>query len=211
MAAGRPGPRWDALASEARARGRELRLLPLDLAERTAWPAAWEALCAEPVAGLALVAGTSHDRGIQALEPADWDRVLDVNAGFNAGLLGRLGRPGALAPGARGILVGSIVGSRGNHGQTAYAASKGALLDLLASAPKGLRLNVLLPPLVESPLLAGLTDEARHRLFSARAMADPDPALSCAEAAAFLLGDASSYVHRQAFHADSRVGALGWD
>ena len=70
---------------------------------------------------------------------------------------------------------------------------------------------MLLPPLVESPLLAHLGPEARQRLFQTRLMDDPDPALSCAQAGAFLLSDGASFIHRQAFHADSRVGALGWD
>ncbi|HTB33825.1 MAG TPA: SDR family oxidoreductase, partial [bacterium] len=152
-----------------------------------------------------------HDTGLGKLDESAWDRVWDANVGFHAEFLQSLARPGALAPRARGILVGSIVGSRGNHGQTAYAASKGALLELLPQAPQGLRLNVLLPPLVDSPLLANLSDEARARLFKSRLMDDADPAQSCAEAGAFLLGDGSSYVHRQAFHADSRVTALGWD
>ena len=78
-------------------------------------------------------------------------------------------------------------------------------------APKGLRLNVLLPPLVDSPLLANLSDEARIKLFKNRLLEDLKPAQSCAEAGGFLLGDGASYIHGQAFHADSRVTALGWD
>jgi 3-oxoacyl-[acyl-carrier protein] reductase len=145
------------------------------------------------------------------LEEAAWDHAWDVNTGFHAQLLQALSAPGRLTPGAVGLLVGSIVGSRGNHGQTAYAAAKGALLDLLPLAPPTLRLNVLLPPLVPSPLLANLSPEAHARLFASRSMHDPDPAVSCAEAGAFLLGPGASYIQHQAIHADSRVTALGWE
>jgi 3-oxoacyl-[acyl-carrier protein] reductase len=197
--------------AEAKALGVALEALPLDLEDRAQWPSALEALLREPVAGFGLVAGICRDASVMKMEEADWDRVLTVNFGFHARLLQALRAPGKLAPGAVGLLVGSIVGARGNHGQSAYAASKGALLDLLPLAPPTLRLNVLLPPLVPSPMLAGLTPEANARLFSSRSMDDPDPAASCAEAGAFLLGPGASYIQHQAVHADSRVTALGWD
>jgi 3-oxoacyl-[acyl-carrier protein] reductase len=212
LMAGRNAAALDTLVAEAAALGIRAEALALDLADAGAWPAVLEKIAqAGPVLGFALVAGANHDTSIGKLEEADWDRVWAVNTGFHARFLQSLARPGALAPKARGILVGSIVGSRGNHGQTAYAAAKGALLDLLPLAPKGLRLNALLPPLVDSPLLANLSEEARTRLFKNRLLEDPAPAQSCAEAGAFLLGDGSGYVHRQAFHADSRVTTLGCD
>lgn len=166
---------------------------------------------ASPLQGLALVAGINHDHSLPKLEEADWDEVWQVNVAAHAELLNDLKAPGRLAPQARGILVGSIVGLRGNHGQAAYAAAKGSLVDLLPRAPQGLRLNVLLPPLVDSPLLKGLSPSARERLFKTRLLDDPAPAGSCAASGAFLLSEGSSYIHRQVWHADSRVTVLGMD
>jgi 3-oxoacyl-[acyl-carrier protein] reductase len=145
------------------------------------------------------------------LDEAAWDRVWSVNCGVHAAILRALHPQGLLAPDARGLLIGSLSGSRGNAGQTAYAAAKGALADLLPLAPSALRLNVLLPPLLPSPMTAALSPQARERLYQARLLDDPDPAASCADAAAFLLSDAAAYLHRQCIHADSRVTALGWD
>ena len=200
------------LAAEGAALGHPCETRALDMLDPASCQACLDAVEAMvPLAGLALVAGMNHDRSLGKLEEAEWDRVWQVNTGFHSRLLARLGHPGRLVPGARGILVGSIVGKRGNHGQSAYAAAKGALLDLLPLGPTGLRLNALLPPLVPSPLLANLTPEARERLFKARLLDDPDPAQSCAEAGALLLSDRSSYMHRQVLHADSRVTVLGWD
>lgn len=160
-----------------------------------------------PWAGFAFVAGTNHDDPLPRLDEAAWQRVWDVNVGVHARLMRRM----AWAPGASGLLVGSIVGLRGNAGQAAYAAAKGGLVDLLRGSPPGLRLNLLLPPLVQSRLLAGLSPGARERLFKARLLDDPDPAATCAAAGAFLLSPAAGYIHRQVWHADSRVGALGMD
>lgn len=166
---------------------------------------------AGPLQGLALVAGINHDHSLPKLEEADWDEVWQVNVAAHAQVLNDLKAPGRLAPQARGILVGSIVGLRGNHGQAAYAAAKGSLVDLCPRAPQGLRLNVLLPPLVDSPLLKNLSPAARERLFKTRWLDDPSPAESCAASGAFLLSEDSSYIHRQLWHADSRVTVLGSD
>jgi 3-oxoacyl-[acyl-carrier protein] reductase len=163
-----------------------------------------------PFLGLGLLAGINHDKALPALDEQLWDWVWNVNIGFHSRLLRRLVADGALAPGARVLLTGSQVGLRGNAGQAAYAAAKGALIDLMLSLPKTLRVNLLLPPLVPSPLLDNLTPEALQSLFALRLMQDPDPALSAAEGAAYLLGDAAAYVQHQVWHADTRVSALGW-
>ena len=205
---GRDPVKLQALTDEGAALGVVCQALALDMLDPSACVLALQRLAElPPVLGFALVAGLNHDHSIAKLSEEEWDQVWQVNVGFHAQLLWALHQPGRLAPGARGILVGSIVGLRGNHGQTAYAAAKGALLDLLPCSPPGLRLNVLLPPLVPSPLLSKLSPEAHERLFSTRLLPDPDPAHSCAEAGAFLLSDSAAYIHRQAVHADSRVGA----
>lgn len=164
-----------------------------------------------PFSGVALVAGGNIDKPLAQVAEAEWDRLWALNCSFNARLLIALAGPGHLAVGASLILVGSMVGARGNAGQAPYAASKGALLDILRLSPPGLRANLLYPPLVESPLLANLSPEARERLFATRLLTDPDPAASCAAHGAFLLSKRSSYIHHSAWHADSRISALGWE
>lgn len=187
--------------AEAEALGIQAHAWPADLAQKPALPDPG------PWSGFAFVAGINHDDPLARLDEAAWQKVWDVNVGAHAALL----RAMAWAPGARGLLIGSIVGLRGNAGQAAYAAAKGGLQSLLLRSPQGLRLNLLLPPLVESPLLAGLSAEARERLFKARLLDDPDPASTCARAGAFLLSDDAAYIHRQVWHADSRVSVLGMD
>jgi len=209
---GRDGSALEALCLEAGAAGRGAEALALDLAEPSAGEACARALAAAPpLGGFVFAAGSAQDQVLPLMAEAAFERVLRVNLGFHAGLLKFFRGPGRLAPGARGLLVGSNSGLRGQKGQGAYAAAKGGLVDLLALAPPGLRINVLLPPLMPSPFLDALKPAARAELYGARLMEDPDPAASCAEAALFLLSDRASYIHRQVIHADSRVGALGWD
>jgi len=212
LLAGRRAAPLESLCAEGAALGFEARPGILDLEDGRGLAAAapWFAGL-PPLGGLLLAAGKTGDQTIARADAGTFDSLWRVNTGFHATLIRSLGAPGRLAPGARGLLVGSLSGLRGNAGQAAYAAAKGALVDLLRLAPPGLRLNLLLPPLVPSPLLDALSPAARARLYSRRLMDDPDPAAGCAEAAAFLLSDGASYIHRQVLHADSRVTALGWD
>jgi 3-oxoacyl-[acyl-carrier protein] reductase len=215
------GARWVLTARNAaklesslgslRALGIDVEAHQLDMADEAGCEAFLGALPGlGPFLGLALLAGINHDDPITRLEESAWDQVWQVNVGFHSRLLRRLLSGAVLSPDFRGFLTGSQVGLRGNAGQVAYAAAKGALIDLMNSLPPALRMNVLLPPLVPSPLLDKLSPEALQTLFAMRLMQDPEPALSCAEGAAFLLGDGSRYVQHQVWHADSRVSVLGW-
>ena len=169
-----------------------------------------------PLRAVALVAGISADASVARLEERGWDQVLQVNALSAGALLGALSRNAAWAEGASMLLVGSVVGLRGNHGQAAYSASKGLLLGLLrqhqrAFAKQGARFNLILPPLADSPLLGSLKPGARERLFSQRLLADPDPPASFALSARYLLSKRSAYVHAAVWHADSRISGLPWE
>jgi 3-oxoacyl-[acyl-carrier protein] reductase len=207
----RDSARLEALLKALRSQGIEIEVHRLDMADEAGCEAFLGTLPGlGPFLGLALLAGINHDDPIVKLDEAVWDRVWQVNVGFHSRLLRRLVASQNLAPEARGFLTGSQVGLRGNAGQVAYAAAKGALIDLMRSLPASLRLNVLLPPLVPSPLLDNLSTEALQSLLAMRLLQDPEPALSCAEGGAFLLSDASRYVMRQVWHADSRVSVLGW-
>jgi NAD(P)-dependent dehydrogenase (short-subunit alcohol dehydrogenase family) len=73
--------------------------------------------------------------------------------------------------GERGVVVNtaSIAAYDGQIGQTAYAASKGGIVGLTLPAARdlasvGVRVVTIAPGLVDTPLLAGLPEEARTNL-----------------------------------------------
>jgi 3-oxoacyl-[acyl-carrier protein] reductase len=169
-----------------------------------------------PYHSVALVAGTSQDASSLRLEAHQFQKILDINLNSTALILSSLMGRKLLAPGASVLLVGSMSGLSGNQGQAAYAASKGALVDLLRSSSMScgrmaVRLNLLMPPLVESPLWQGLNAKARQSLFAQRLLADPHPEKTCADSASFLLSQRSRYIHGQIWHADSRISGLPWE
>ncbi|MGA7326466.1 MAG: SDR family NAD(P)-dependent oxidoreductase [Rhodomicrobium sp.] len=75
------------------------------------------------------------------------------------------------ADGERGVIVctASVAAEDGQIGQVAYAASKGGVAAMILPiardlARDGIRVNTILPGLFNTPMFAGLPDEARRAL-----------------------------------------------
>ncbi|MDX2265886.1 MAG: SDR family NAD(P)-dependent oxidoreductase [Hyphomicrobiales bacterium] len=79
--------------------------------------------------------------------------------------------PPMLPDGARGVIVNtaSVAAQDGQIGQIAYAASKGGVAAMTLPAARdlakdGIRVVAILPGLFDTPMFAGLPDEARQAL-----------------------------------------------
>jgi 3-oxoacyl-[acyl-carrier protein] reductase len=112
-------------------------------------------------------AGVSREAVIWKLPVEDWDLIQTVNL-RGAFLLLRhtipLMRQGQ---GGRVVLIGSINGSRGKFGTSAYSASKAGLLGLAKSVARetgrfGILVNVIEPGWVRTPLTEALPEAARQ-------------------------------------------------
>jgi NAD(P)-dependent dehydrogenase (short-subunit alcohol dehydrogenase family) len=124
-------------------------------------------------AGIGWAERTVKKDGPAALQP--FETVVRVNliGTFNVLRLAAAamvaGEPDA--EGERGaiVLTASIAAFDGQIGQTAYAASKGGIVGLTLPAARdlarlGIRVCTIAPGLFDTPLLAGLPDEARRAL-----------------------------------------------
>jgi 3-oxoacyl-[acyl-carrier protein] reductase len=102
-------------------------------------------------------AGISRDSVIWKMSAENWDSVQAVNL-RGAFLLLRHSIPLLRhAPGGQIVLIGSINGSRGKFGTSAYSASKAGLIGLAKSIARevgrfGIRVNVVEPGWVRTPL-----------------------------------------------------------
>src|SRR3954462_13400673 len=107
-------------------------------------------------------AGISKDKLVHAMEPEDWQSVMNVNFGgvFNctkAALTHMMReRDGSI------VNVSSVMGQRGWVGQANYSASKGAVNAFTRCAAMelarfGVRVNAVLPGFVPTELVEGLT------------------------------------------------------
>ena len=112
-------------------------------------------------------AGITRDAVLWKLPLADWDLVHGVNL-RGAFLLLRHAVPVMRrGSGGRVVLIGSINGSRGKFGLTAYASSKAGLLGLAKSAARetarfGIRVNVVEPGMVRTPMTEALPPAVRQ-------------------------------------------------
>ena len=108
-------------------------------------------------------------RGVLPLD--DFRRVIDINlvGTFNVLRLAAVAMTGNEPnDGDRGIVVmtASVAAFDGQIGQAAYAASKGGIAALTLSAArdladKAIRVMTIAPGVMETPMLAGLPEQAR--------------------------------------------------
>lgn len=148
---------------------------------------------------LVLSAGISLDGLLLRLKDDDFDRTLAVNLkGAVACARGAL-KPMMRAKGGRIIFVSSVVGEMGNVGQTAYAASKAALLGVAKSlareyASRNITVNAVTPGFIETDMTRDLPDEAKTAMLSAVPLGRPGTAAEVAAAVVFLASDEAGYV-----------------
>jgi 3-oxoacyl-[acyl-carrier protein] reductase len=97
------------------------------------------------------------------------------------------------------VLIGSIVGEDGSAGQTLYAATKAAVGGITRSAakelgPRGIRVNYVVPGIIDTDLIAGVPAEARAE-FAARTplRRNGEPA-DIADVVSFLVSDGARYI-----------------
>jgi glucose 1-dehydrogenase len=196
-----------ALAAELCAAGHRAVYLNCNVAVKTevdaALAATLEAL--ERVDGLVNNAGIFKAADFLDITEADWDAVIDVNlkGHFLVGQAVARALVGNTGP-ARGAIVNmsSVNGRMAIPSIASYNASKGAIDQLtrvmaLALAERGVRVNAVAPGTIATELArkAVLTSaEAQARIMSRTPMGRLGEPHEIADAVAYLLSDASSYI-----------------
>lgn len=141
------------------------RVIGIDLADGqdVADPELWDRLGAalEPVDLAVLNAGVATAASICELDLAEWRRTLSVNLdGMMLSLRAVLRAMIAHGRGGAIVVTGSISGIKAEPGTAAYGASKAAAIHLARiaareGAPHGVRVNVVAPGGVDTPMWDG--------------------------------------------------------
>lgn len=132
----------------------------------------------------------------------DFDRIIAVN--LKGTWLSARSAVNAMIRGGHGgtvVMIGSINSVVGNPGASAYCASKGGVLMLgktlaLDWAPFGIRVNIVGPGVVDTPMSArSLADpEKRARMMDRTPLGRPAPPEEIASVIAFLTSSASAFM-----------------
>jgi NAD(P)-dependent dehydrogenase (short-subunit alcohol dehydrogenase family) len=150
--------------------------------------------------GLVINAGVSLPAPLDDLDVASYDRLIDINVKGAAFSFARA-LP-LLAQGASCVFVGSVAGSKGQPGDALYAGSKGfirAFARNLGTSPelmqRGIRVNVVSPGPIETPLTAAATGNPAIREYveGLIPMNRWGRASEVANAILFLLSDEASF------------------
>ena len=165
-----------------------------------------------PLDALVNNAGLRSQALLAMTSDQDWDSVMDVN------LDGVFRCCRAVLPKMmyrrRGSIVNvsSLSAVSGLAGQTAYAASKAALLGLTRALARevgrrGVRVNAVLPGFVPTDMTAPLTEDIVMNLRSHECLACGTSAADVAHVVAFLISDRAAAITGQSVIVDAGASA----
>lgn len=144
-------------------------------------------------------AGIKSDALLEKMSYVQYKKVMEVNAG-GVFLMTREVVPYMLAQGSGVILNASSIVAGGNFGQTAYAASKGAVESMTVTwarefGGRGIRVNAVAPGFTATEMVASMSEKALERVLktiSMKRLATPE---EIAHMYAVLASDEASYVN----------------
>ncbi|HEX5041280.1 MAG TPA: SDR family oxidoreductase [Candidatus Polarisedimenticolaceae bacterium] len=151
-------------------------------------------------------AGIVRDGVLWKLSDEAWSDVLRTNLDAAFWVL-REAAPRLRREGGAVVLLTSINGERGKLGQANYAASKAGLIGLGRTAARelgrfGVRVNLIAPGLIDTPMTASLPAEARQRAVEESVLGRAGTPEDVAHAALFLLSDRARHITGQVLRVD---------
>lgn len=148
-------------------------------------------------------AGISKDSLLMRLNPAQWDEVMETNLKSVYNMTKQVIKPMMKARKGSIINMSSIIGIRGNAGQSSYAASKAGIIGFTKSiahelGSRNIRCNAIAPGFVETDMTHYLQDEEGSKSFLAKIPLNRfGTSAEIADTALFLASDMSSYITGQ--------------
>lgn len=152
-------------------------------------------------------AGITKDNLLMRISEEDFDKVIEVNLKSVFNLTKAVLRPMLKQRSGSIINMSSVVGLKGNAGQTNYAASKAGILGFTKSVAlelgsRNVRCNAIAPGFIETEMTAKLdpktVDSWRDSIPLKRGGTPQDVANACV----FLGSDMSAYVTGQTLNVD---------
>jgi 3-oxoacyl-[acyl-carrier protein] reductase len=145
-------------------------------------------------------AGISKDNLLLRLSPEQWDDVMAVNLRSVYNMTKQVIRPMMKAKAGSIINMSSIIGIRGNAGQSSYAASKAGILGFTKSialelGSRNIRCNAIAPGFIETDMTDYLKEgAAAEKFLKDIPLGRFGKADEVADLTLFLASDMSSYI-----------------
>jgi 3-oxoacyl-[acyl-carrier protein] reductase len=148
-------------------------------------------------------AGISKDNLLLRMTPDQWDDVINTNLKSVFNMTKQVIKPMMKAKKGSIINMSSIIGMRGNAGQSSYAASKAGIIGFTKSmahevGSRNIRCNAIAPGFVETDMTHYLKDgDASSGFLQKIPLGRFGKAEEIADTTLFLASDMSSYVTGQ--------------
>ena len=152
-------------------------------------------------------AGITKDNLLLRMSENDWDAVVNVNLRGPFVCTKAVTKAMMKARKGRIINIASIIGIRGNAGQTNYAATKAGVIGFTKSiarelASRGITANAIAPGYIQTAMTAQLNDNVREELLKQIPLGLLGTAKDVAGACLFLASSEASYITGQTIVVD---------
>ena len=151
-------------------------------------------------------AGITQDRTLAKMTKEEWQRVIDIDLTgvFNCT---KAALPLIIQNQGKIISLSSLIGQRGNFGQTNYAAAKAGIIGFTKSLSKevgrfGVQVNAIAPGFIETRLTENLPEEMKaivKKLTSLGRFGKPE---EVANLVFFLASDQASFITGEVVNID---------
>jgi 3-oxoacyl-[acyl-carrier protein] reductase len=150
-------------------------------------------------------AGITRDTLLMRMTEEQWDAVINVNLKSAFNLTKAVQRPMLKARSGSIINMSSVVGVKGNSGQSNYAASKAGLIGFTKSVAaelgsRNIRCNAIAPGFIETEMTETLDQKVVEEWRNGIPLKRGGLPLDVAKATVFLASDMSSYITGQTLH-----------
>lgn len=147
-------------------------------------------------------AGISIDGLLLRLKDEDLEKLFATNVRGAIACARAATRSMMRSKAGRIIFVSSVIGEIGNVGQTAYAATKAALLGITKSiareyASRNITVNAITPGYIETDMTKDMADKMKEQILHAIPLGRIGSGKDIAAACAFLASDEAGYITGQ--------------